>query len=329
MGYDFHDLQVKTADPAPNPEVSDTRTDAIDSPAGKRGIRHPGLLKQAGIAVKSYPVYPQIIPNLRLLLTFATVDVQIMEYNTERNYLGMKEYGRHVQKMVEYLLTIEDREKRQEQAQYVIELMGFVNPHLKNVEDFRHKLWDHLFFISDFKLDVDSPYPIPQKETYKQKPDPLPYPKRHPKYAHLGKNLEVVIDKALKEEDPEKKAGFAHAIAYYMKLAYSNWHKELVHDDTIRTELNSITGGQLEFSNTPYIKHRNQNFERDEYPRGGRWQQNFGGRSGGRSQGGQRDNNRGGRAQGGNRGGGGNQGGNRSNNGGRQEGRGGQFKKRY
>jgi hypothetical protein len=264
-----------------------------------------------------------------------------MEYNTERNYLVMKEYGRHVQKMVEYLLTIEDKENRQQQAHGVIELMGFVNPHLKNVEDFRHKLWDHLFFISDFKLEVDSPYPIPQKETYKLKPDPLPYPKRHPKYAHLGKNLEVVINKALAEEDPEKKAGFAHAIAYYMKLAYSNWHKELVHDDTIRTELNSITGGQLEFSNTPYIKHRNQNFERDEYPRsgGGRWQQNFGGRNnqgGGRSQGGQG----GGRSQGGqrpnnNRNGnsGGNNNGprdnNRGNTGGRQEGRGGQFKKRY
>ncbi len=207
-----------------------------------------------------------------------------MEYNTDRNFLGMKEYGRHVQKMVEFLLTIEDRDKRQQQAQSVIELMGFLNPHLKNVEDFRHKLWDHLFFISDFKLEVDSPYPIPSKETYKQKPDPLPYPKRHPKYAHLGKNLEVVIDKALKEEDPEKKAGFAHAIAYYMKLAYSNWHKELVHDDTIRAELNNITGGELEFSNTPYIKHRNQNFERDDFRSnsgsgGGRWQQNFGGRN--------------------------------------------------
>lgn len=253
-----------------------------------------------------------------------------MEYNTQRSLLGMKEYGRHVQKMVEFLLTIEDREKRQQQAHYVIELMGFVNPHLKNVEDFRHKLWDHLFFMSDFKLDVDSPYPIPQKETYKLKPDPLPYPKRHPKYAHLGKNLEVVIDKALKEEDPEKKAGFAHAIAYYMKLAYSNWHKELVHDDTIRTELNSITGGQLEFSNTPYIKHRNQNFERDDYPRsgGGRWQQNFGGRNNGRSSGGRNNNNnRNSGGSGNNRNSGGNR--NSNNNGGRQEGRGGQFKKRY
>jgi hypothetical protein len=188
-----------------------------------------------------------------------------MEYNTERNYLSMREYGRHIQKMVEYLLTIEDRTKRQQQTRAVIELMGFLNPHLKNVEDFRHMLWDHLFFISDFKLDVDSPYPIPQKETYKAKSEPMGYPKRYPKYSHLGKNLELIINKALKEENPEKKAGFANAIAYYMKLSYSNWHKELVHDDAIRSELNNITKGELEFSNTPYIKHRVQNFERDDY----------------------------------------------------------------
>jgi len=250
-----------------------------------------------------------------------------MDYNTGRNYLGMKEYGRHVQRMVEYLLTIEDRAKRQQQAQGVIELMGFLNPHLKNVEDFKHKLWDHLFFISDFKLDVDSPYPIPQKETYKLKPDPLPYPKRHPKYAHLGKNLEVVINKALAQEDPEKKAGFAHAIAYYMKLAYSNWHKELVHDDAIRSELDTITGGELEFSNTPYIKHRNQNFERDDYGSGGRnngvrWQQNFGSRNN------RNNNNNRGRSSsgGGNRPGGGGQG---NGQGGRDNRSGGGFKKRY
>jgi hypothetical protein len=171
--------------------------------------------------------------------------------------------------MVEYILTIEDPDRRQQQALVAIELMGCLNPHLRNVEDFRHKLWDHLFYISDFKLNIESPYPIPEKATYKSKPDPLPYPKRHPKYSHLGKNLELVIDKALHEEDPDKKNGFAHAIAYYMKLAYSNWHKELVHDDAIRGELNNITGGELEFSNTPYIKHRNQSFERDDYRSGG------------------------------------------------------------
>ncbi len=186
-----------------------------------------------------------------------------MEYNTLRNHLTMKEYGRHIQRMVEYVLTIEDREKRQQQAQVVIELMGTLNPHLKNVEDFRHLLWDHLFFVSDFKLDVDCPYPIPTKETYKQKPDPLPYPKRKPRYSHLGKNLEIVIDKALKEENPEKRVGFANSIAYYMKLAYSNWHKELVHDDGIRAELNIITNGQLEFDSTPFVKHYRANEGRD------------------------------------------------------------------
>jgi len=213
-----------------------------------------------------------------------------MEYNTARSIMGMREYGRHVQRMVDHLMTIEDKAKRQEQAQVVIELMGFLNPQLKNIEDYKHKLWDHLFFMSGFKLDVESPYPIPTRETYKQKPDPLPYPQRKIKYAHLGKNLELVIDKAMAETDEEKKAGFAHTIAHYMKLAYSNWHKELVQDDAIRSELNSITGGELEFSNTPYIKHRNQNFERDEYRPAGRWQNNRnrgGSSSGGRSQAGQ------------------------------------------
>ncbi len=199
-----------------------------------------------------------------------------MEYNTTRNHLVMREYGRHIQKMIEHILTIEDPVKRQKQAYLAIELMGFLNPHLRNVEDFRHKLWDHLFFISDFKLKVDSPYPIPEKATYKSKPDPLAYPRRHPKFSHLGKNLELVIDKAMREEDLEKKNGFAHAIAYYMKLAYSNWHKELVHDDAIRGELNRITGGELEFSNTPYIKHRNPTFESDDYRSGtGVRRQNF------------------------------------------------------
>ncbi len=218
-----------------------------------------------------------------------------MEYNTTRNHLIMREYGRHIQKMVEYLLTIEDKEKRQKNAHAMIELMGFLNPHLKNVEDFRHKLWDHLFFISDFKLDVSSPYPIPKKETYKSKPEPLPYPKRHPKYSHLGKNLELVVEKALKETDPEKKSGFANTIAYYMKLAYSNWHKELVHDDAIRSELNDITGGELEFSNTPFIKHRNPTFERDDYRSSSNRRQNFGSRSGSRDNRDNRSNRNGGR----------------------------------
>jgi len=192
-----------------------------------------------------------------------------MEYNTTRNHLIMREYGRHIQKMVEYLVTIEDKEKRQKNAFAMIELMGFLNPHLKNVEDFRHKLWDHLFLIADFNLDVESPYPIPTRETLKSRSARLRYPKRYPKFSHLGKNLELVINKALKEENPEKKLGFANAVAYYMKLAYNNWHKELVHDDAIQGELSSITQGQLEFTNTPYVKAYRANEGRDRDTRGG------------------------------------------------------------
>ena len=221
--------------------------------------------------------------------------------------MTIREYGRHIQKMVDQIITIEDRQKRQEQAHVVIELMGFLNPHLKNVEDFRHKLWDHLFLISDFKLDVDSPYPIPTRESLKAKPERLPYPKRHPRYNHLGKNIEVVIDKALKEENPEKKQGFANAIAYYMKLAYNNWHKENIHDDAIQAELSALTKGELEFNNRPFVRqYRPSDDFRENRGGGGKFKKHFQQRSGG----GGRDN----------RGGGG-----RDNRGGG----GGKFKKRY
>ena len=254
------------------------------------------------------------------------MNVENMEYNTTRNHLTMREYGRHIQKMVEYLLSIEDEEKRQRNAMALIELMGFLNPHLKNVEDFRHKLWDHLFLISDFKLEVQSPYPIPTRETLKAKPDILGYPKKYPKYNHLGKNIETVIAKALKEENPEKRQGFANSIAYYMKLTYSNWHKELVHDDNIQNELNSITEGQLEFNNRPFVKHRTDNqADREDYRSSGtgNYRKNFGQRNN-NSGSGSRDNrgstNRGGTGGRDNRGGGGDS---RSNNNNRN------FKKRY
>jgi hypothetical protein len=182
-----------------------------------------------------------------------------MDYNSDRNHLIMKEYGRHIQKMVVYLCTIEDDAKRQEQTNILIDLMGFLNPHLKNVEDYKHKLWDHLFLMSDFKLKVESPYPIPEKETYKLVPAKLPYPKRKPRYNHLGKNLELVIDKALAEQDPEKKVAFSNTIAYYMKLSYNNWHKENIHDETIRAELTAITKGELNFTETGYVKYYRAN----------------------------------------------------------------------
>ncbi|KAA5533803.1 DUF4290 domain-containing protein [Taibaiella lutea] len=169
-----------------------------------------------------------------------------MKYNTTREKLVMPEYGRNIQQMVDYLRTIEDPVKRQKNAKAIIELMGVLNPHLKNVEDFRHKLWDHLYLIADFDLDVESPYPTPTREKIFKRPEPLSYPsKQRRKQRHLGKNLTAVIDKALAEKDEEKRKGFTQSIAYYMKLAYTNWHKEPVHDDMIREELSEMTNGEL------------------------------------------------------------------------------------
>lgn len=204
-----------------------------------------------------------------------------MDYNTSRNHLALREYGRHIQRMVEYVMTIEEPEKRQKNAQVVVETMGILNPQLKNVEDYKQKFWDHLFEISDYTLDVKSPYPIPTREEAKARPKPLPYPKRHPRYSHLGKNLELVINKALEVEDADKKLGFANAIAYYMKLAYNNWHKELVADDVIQSEMNALTNGQLTFTNTPFVKaYRMQPEGRGNFGKRGKFQQRGGGGGG-------------------------------------------------
>ncbi len=170
-----------------------------------------------------------------------------MEYNTRRDRLLMPEYGRNIQQMVDFVVSIKDPVIRQQNAQTIIELMGILNPHLKNVEDFRHKLWDHLFLISDFKIEVDSPYPIPTRESLFKKPKPLPYPKSSIPHRHLGNNICKVIDKALEVQDEDKKIGFSQAIAYCMKLAYSNWHNEPVHEDMIKEELYQISEGELSY----------------------------------------------------------------------------------
>lgn len=170
----------------------------------------------------------------------------------------MPEYGRNIQSMIDYVRSIEDPEKRQKNAQAIIELMGILNPHLKNVDDFKHKLWDHLFRISEFDLDVKSPYPIPTAETLNQKPAPLPYPQRKLKYRHLGRNISNVINKAITEQDDAKRGEFSQAIAYCMKLAYSNWHNEPVHEDMVREELHEISDGLLTYEGASgRVRHHN------------------------------------------------------------------------
>jgi len=192
-----------------------------------------------------------------------------MEYNTTRSKLLMPEYGRNVQKMIEYLVTVDDREKRLRNAEVIIELMGTLNPHLKTIEDYKHKLWDHLYQMTEFKLDVDAPYPRPTAEEVYKKPEVLPYPQENIKHRHLGKNIQELLARAIAETNEETKYGLTQAIGYYMKLAYANWHKEPVHDDMIKNELAEITGGQLTYetggyrvhfdTNRPNFKQRNNN----------------------------------------------------------------------
>src|SRR6185295_10737630 len=118
-----------------------------------------------------------------------------MEYNSTRNQMVIPEYGRNIQKMIEYAVTLEDREERNRAAKAIVLVMGYLNPQIRDIVDFKHKLWDHLFLISDFKLDVDSPYPIPPRETLKVKPQRVPYPNANIKYKYYGKNMEAMIRK--------------------------------------------------------------------------------------------------------------------------------------
>lgn len=168
-----------------------------------------------------------------------------IEYNTNRNKLVFREYGRNIQKLIEYAVTVENKEERQKVADYIIELMGQTNPHLKNVEEFKHKLYDHLFIVADFKLDIDSPYPIPSKEQFTKKPDPLTYPKTKLNYRHYGHFVERMIKKAITMEDAEKKEAFTNVIGNYMKLVYQQWNKDTVNDIIIREDLQKLSGGEL------------------------------------------------------------------------------------
>lgn len=178
-----------------------------------------------------------------------------MEYNTSRSKLCMPEYGRNVQSMVEFLLTIEDRQKRLKNAEFIIELMAILTPHLKTIEDYKHKLWDHLHRMTDFKLDVDGPYPAPTPEETFKKPETIPYPQSHAKHRHFGQNFDSLLARAMEEKDPEKRQGFTQTLGYYMKLSYTNWHKEPVHDDMIKNELAQLSDGLLRYESGGYRVH--------------------------------------------------------------------------
>jgi len=168
-----------------------------------------------------------------------------MEYNTARGRLIIPEYGRNVQKMVDFALTIEDREKRTNTAKTIILSMAQMNPSIKETMDFNKVLWDHLYIISNFKLDVDGPYPMPTEEKFTQKPDKLEYSDKNIKLRHYGKHLINIIEKAIDYEEGEEKQALILTIANQMKKSYLKWNRDSVNDQTIAKHLFGLSDGKL------------------------------------------------------------------------------------
>ncbi|NNC69279.1 MAG: DUF4290 domain-containing protein [Flavobacteriaceae bacterium] len=168
-----------------------------------------------------------------------------LEYNSEREKLIIPEYGRHIQKLVNHCVALEEGEERNKMANAIIDVMGNLQPHLRDVPDFKHKLWDQLFIMSDFKLDADSPYPKPLKEELTAKPDALGYPKSASKYRFYGNNIQTMIDTALTWDDGEKRDALIFTIANHMKKCYLNWNKDTVEDDVIFDHLTELSGGKI------------------------------------------------------------------------------------
>lgn len=168
-----------------------------------------------------------------------------MNYNTTRKKLIMPEYGRNIQNMADQILDIEDREKRNRAAQSLIDIMGNFFPYLRDIPDFKHKLWDHLAIMTEFKLDIDYPYELPTQKELKSKPNIVPYNVGEVKFRHYGKMVEMMIKEAANFPDGEEKNMLVRMIADHMKKAYLNWNKESVSDETIIKDFEILSGGKL------------------------------------------------------------------------------------
>tara|TARA_Y200000002_G_scaffold85972_1_gene68437 strand:+ start:5586 stop:6218 length:633 start_codon:yes stop_codon:yes gene_type:complete len=167
--------------------------------------------------------------------------IENLEYNTVREDLIIPEYGRHIQKMINYASTRETKEERNKLANAIISVMGNLQPHLRDVADFQHKLWDQLFIMSDFKLDADSPFEKPSKEILNAKPEPLSYPQNFPKYRFYGNNIKIMIDEAVKWDSGEMKDALVLTIANHMKKCFLNWNKDSVTDQVIFDHLYELS----------------------------------------------------------------------------------------
>ena len=167
------------------------------------------------------------------------------DYNTSRKKLILPEYGRNIQRMISHICTIEDTDERNKAARTIIGIMGNLNPHLRDVGDFKHKLWDHLAIISDFKLDIESPYEIPEPSKFQEKPNKIPYNQNRLRFKHYGKSVELMIQKAAELEEGEEKDYLTGLLANQLKKSYLTWNREAVEDEQIFKDLEKLSKGAI------------------------------------------------------------------------------------
>jgi hypothetical protein len=187
------------------------------------------------------------------------------DYNTSRKKLALPEYGRNVHNMVELLLQIEDREKRNQVAQALIDVMGNLNPFLRDIPDFKHKLWDHLAIMADFKLDIDYPYSPPSRDILLEKPHKVPYCQRDIKFRQYGYTMELMIRKAMEFEEGKEKDILIYQLANHMKKSYLTWNKDYVEDEKILDDLGIMSKGLLKTSEVELAEVKNTPV-RTQYP---------------------------------------------------------------
>jgi len=182
-----------------------------------------------------------------------------LEYNSERPLMIIPEYGRHIQKLVNHCIALKEKEERNTMAKAIVDVMGNLQPHLRDVPDFKHKLWDQLFIMSNFGLDADSPYEKPSKEELQEKPESLPYPKSASRYRYYGNNIQAMIDVALSWEEEEKREALVYTIANHMKKCYLNWNKDTVDDAVIFKHLFELSDGKIDLRNSEEILSESMN----------------------------------------------------------------------
>ena len=185
-------------------------------------------------------------------------EAHTLEYNTSRPKMLIPEYGRNVQKMVDHAVSLKDRDERNKVAQAIIKVMGELNPHLRDVEEYKPKLWTHLFIMSEFKLDVDSPYPIPKEEDLKEKPKRVAYPQQKIRFGHYGRTVEKMIEKACEMEKGEKRTALEKTIASIMKRFYLTFNATSIEDTMIFDHLSKMSNGAIQLSDTSFLPSTNE-----------------------------------------------------------------------